>query len=205
VSIEYVECDKRRKYRHHTTTPGRNLYRRSGYFCGAGHQAEISIAGRGTSAGRVNSRRSLLMIGRKSGCRPSNLRLQQFYDFRSVHTAADSCLKLQFNTKEILNALHPFPASNLPYCTRRHYPMSKEPTNANILLCHRIDELRTIDPFGEGRRLMLNLCDEHDKKVQLLCEKKPSSIGWSRLFGLSVGQRRLLALQQVLRFVRGAG
>ena len=37
VSIESVECDKRRKYRHQPTTPGRDLYRRPVYFRGAAH------------------------------------------------------------------------------------------------------------------------------------------------------------------------
>jgi len=34
-------------------------------------QAEISTAGRTTSAGRVNNRRTLLINGGKSGCRPA--------------------------------------------------------------------------------------------------------------------------------------
>jgi hypothetical protein len=41
VSIESVERDKRRKYRDQPTTPGRILYCRSVYFCGAGHKARV--------------------------------------------------------------------------------------------------------------------------------------------------------------------
>jgi hypothetical protein len=32
--------------------------------------------------------------------------------------------------------------------------------------CRNIGTFRTIDPFGTGRRLVINLCDEHDRKVR---------------------------------------
>jgi hypothetical protein len=69
------------------------------------------------------------------------------------------------------------PASNLLIRRPERHPVPKRTYECEYPPCHNIGKLCTVDAFGEGRRLTLKLCDEHEKKVRAPLREK-AIIDW---------------------------
>lgn len=91
------------------------------------------------------------------------------HDENTVRLTADTTSR---NKKNRFERILSYSASNLLKSRDERLSMPKRTYECEYPPCHNIGKLRTLDAFGQGRRLILNLCDEHDEKVRApLCEK----------------------------------